>query len=134
MKNLMLFTSTLFFISILLFTTSCKKEDVNENMNEQNEQTAVEQEKTLRYEIECPDCYVVYYAEDEEQISSPGESTGWYVELDVKSGFVGLLVAKNQSESPAAVTATMKLDGEVIQSKTTYCPISGTVLVTDTIQ
>lgn len=115
----------------MIFSTSCKKEELNENMNEQN---TVEQEKTLRYEIECPDCFVVYYAEDEEQISSTGESTGWYAELDVKAGFVGLVAAQNQSGSPAAVTATMKLDGEIINTKTTYCPVSGTVLVTDTIQ
>lgn len=134
MKNLMLFTPVLFIAAILVFSSSCKKDDLAEDMNEQNEQTAVEQEKTLRYEIECPNCYVVYYAEDEEQISSPGECTGWFVELDVQTGFVGFLVAQNQSGSPAAVTTTMKLNGEILQTKTTYCPVSGTVFVTDTIQ
>lgn len=130
----MLFASTLFFASILLFTTSCKKEDLNENMNEQNEQNTAQQEKTLRYEIECPDCFVVYYAENEEQISSTGESTGWYSELEVEPGFVSFIAAQNQSGSPAAVTVTIKLDGEILKTKTTYCPVIGTVFVTDTIQ
>lgn len=126
MKNLILTLSLIFITSILIFNTGCKKEELKEEVT-------TEQSKKLRYEIDCPDCYVVYYSYDEEQVSLTGKSTGWYKDLDVKTGFVGLIIAQNQSGTPAAVTATIKLNDEIIQSKTSYCPVTGTVFVTDTI-
>lgn len=127
MKKIMNFSTLLLLSSSILFSIGCKKEDLN------NDDNAAEQKKKLRYEISCPECFVVYYDQGEEQISSHGESTGWFVELDVEPGFVALIAAQNQSESHAAVTATIKLDGEIIKTNTTYCPVSGTVLVSDTI-
>ena len=132
MKRIMNYSTLLLLSSIILLSVGCKKEDLNPSTEPETEQ--VEQTKKLRYEINCPECYVVYYTENQEQIAVSGESTGWFVELDVNAGFVALIAAQNQSGSATAVTATIKVDGEILKTKTTYCPISGTVLVTDTIQ
>ncbi len=132
MKRRINYSACLLLSSSILFSIGCKKDDLNPNIEPEVEQA--EPDKTLRYEIDCPECYVVYYTENEEQIALSGESTGWFVELDVQSGFVALIAAQNQSGSAASVTATIKVDGEILKTNTTYCPISGTVLVTDTVQ
>lgn len=132
MKRRMNYSACLLLSSSILFSIGCKKDDLNPNIEPETEQ--VDQTKKLRYEINCPECYVVYYTENQEQIAVSGESTGWFVELDVNAGFVALIAAQNQSGSPASVTATIKVDGEILKTNTTYCPVSGTVLVTDTIQ
>lgn len=116
-------------ISFLVVLTSCKKEE-----NPIQEENPTPQKKTLRYEITCPSCYVVHYEENEEQVATSGQSTGWYKEMEVDPGFVALIAAQNQSGSAAAVTATIKVDGVILKTQTTYCPVSGTVLVTDTIK
>lgn len=118
-------------ISFLAVLASCKKE---ENPIQVENPTPQPQKKTLRYEITCPNCFVVHYEENEEQVATSGQSTGWYKELQVDPGFVALIAAQNQSESHAAVTATIKVDGVILKTQTTYCPVSGTVLVTDTIK
>jgi len=116
-------------ISFIVVLASCKKEE-----NPIQDENPAPQKKTLRYEITCPNCFVVHYEENEEQVSSSGQSTGWYKELQVDPGFVALIAAQNQSGSPVAVTATIKVDGVVLKTQTTHCPVSGTVLVTDTIK
>jgi hypothetical protein len=54
--------------------------------------------------------------------------------MPVSPGFVALVVAQNMADQPALVTARIKLNGEILKEAQSQCPISGTVLVTDTIQ
>jgi hypothetical protein len=91
-------------------------------------------EQTLKYEISCQDCFIVYYKENQEQVSVFGNSGEWSHELPVRKGFVALLVAQNMADQPALVKARLMLNGEVLKEAESTCPISGTVLVTDTIQ
>jgi hypothetical protein len=91
-------------------------------------------EQTLRYEISCEDCFIVYYKENQEQVSVFGNSGEWSHELPVNAGFVALLVAQNMADQPSLVKAKMSLNGEVLKEAVSTCPISGTVLITDTIQ
>ncbi|MCG9911510.1 MAG: hypothetical protein MH137_09440 [Flavobacteriales bacterium] len=90
--------------------------------------------KTLRYEMSCNNCFVVYYGQNEEQFSEFDQEGNWSKELTVEPGFVALIVAKNMDSQPAQVTARIKVDGEIVKENTSHCPINGTVLVTDTIQ
>jgi hypothetical protein len=91
-------------------------------------------DQTLRYEISCQDCFIVYYKENQEQVSIFGNSGDWSHEMPVSPGFVALVVAQNMADQPALVTARIKLNGEILKEAQSQCPISGTVLVTDTIQ
>ncbi len=109
MKNLLLVSS------FIIFFSSCAKES-----------------HTLRYEIGCTDCMVVYVDENGDQQSVYHVNSNWVKEIEVESG-IFLLMAYNTSGTPEAVTARMKLDGEIWQERTTYCPISGVVLITDTL-
>jgi hypothetical protein len=108
-------------VMALLFITACKKE------NDSAEQLTVE------YSIDCPNCFVVYYDANGQQVSLQDQNSSWKQTIEGKPGGIVLLAAQNSSGSPAAVTGVIKLNGAVLAERTTYCPISGTVLVTDTL-
>ena len=118
MKN----SHILLLVATMLFIGSCKKDADNK------------QPRTVEYSIECPDCFVVYYDANGEQVSLQNQNSSWKQTIEAKQGGIVLLAAQNSSGSPSAVTGRIKLNGSVLTEKTTYCPISGTVLVTDTIQ
>jgi|GEM_PF-2950926 len=122
MKKLILFSCLLFL------ATACKKEDTSPLLD------AVPKKKKVRYEIDCPGCFVVWYEQNEQQLNESGQTTGWFKELDVDVGFVALVAAHNQSGTPAAITARILVDNTLLKTQTTFCPISGVVLVTDTIK
>ncbi|UPT66101.1 MAG: hypothetical protein M0D57_16650 [Sphingobacteriales bacterium JAD_PAG50586_3] len=108
-------------VMAFVFLSACKK-DSNDD-----------EQRTVEYSIECPNCYVIYYDANGEQVILQDQNSSWKQTIDAKPGAIVLLAAQNSSSSPAAVTGTIKLNGTVLAEQTTYCPISGTVLVTDTL-
>lgn len=76
----------------------------------------------------------MYYEENQEPVSVFGNSGGWSPGSAVRPKFVALLVAHNMTDQPAFIKARLKLNGEVLKEAQSNCPISGTVLITDTIQ
>lgn len=117
MKNLYLVFTAMLLTFVL---ASCKKDG--------------DPKRTVEYSIECPDCFVVYYDENGAQVSLQNQTTGWSKTINGKPGGVILLAAQNSSGSPAMVKGVIKLNGVVLKENTSYCPISGTVIVTDTLQ
>jgi hypothetical protein len=109
-------------VAALLLLGACKKDD------------SANQPRTIEYSIDCPNCFVVYYDADGNQVSLQDKNSLWKQTIEAKQGGIVLLAAQNSSGNPTAVTGRIKLNGTVLTEKTTYCPISGTVLVTDTIQ
>ena len=127
MKNY-LFTTVLI---LLIAITACKKDD---KADPQPQAPAIPvQERVVKYEIECNNCFVVYVDAEGNQQSLHDQNSTWSQSIDVPSDFPALLVAKNTWTAPAGVTARIKFNGAVVTEKTVYCAISGTVLVTDTI-
>lgn len=106
----------------LILSAGCKKD---------NDSAAA---RTVEYSIDCPNCFVVYYDANGQQVSLQDQNSSWKQTIEGKAGGIVLLAAQNSSGSPAAVTGTIKLNGAILAERTTYCPISGTVLVTDTLQ
>ena len=119
MKNVYLLFTAMLFTMVL---SSCKKDGGDD------------QERTVEYSIECPDCFVVYYDENGAQVSLQNQATGWSKTINGNAGGVVLLAAQNSSGSPAMVKGVIKLNGTILKENTSYCPISGTVIVTDTLQ
>jgi hypothetical protein len=116
--------SKLYIIAFLLagiFLGGCKKDSTQDA------------QRIVEYSIDCPNCFVVYYDANGQQISLQGQNSSWSQTIEAKAGGIVLLAAQNSSSSPAAVTGTIKLNGTVLAERTTYCPISGTVIVTDTL-
>ncbi len=88
----------------------------------------------IEYSIGCTDCMVAYTADQQgNQLSEYHKSTGWTYNFNAKQHQEILLMAYNTSSSPQGVTATIKLNGEILESRTTYCPISGVSFCVDTI-
>lgn len=117
MKNIYL--SIICAMAIGLF--ACKKD------------SNAEAKRTVEYSIACSDCYVVCYDENGQEKSYYNQNSNWKYTMEAQAGDVVLLVAHNTSNGYATVGATIKLNGEVIKTAQSYCPISGTVLVTDTL-
>lgn len=111
----------LFCFIVLIMVSSCKKEDT--------------QVYEVTYNIGCSDCMVAYTSDQQgNQLSEYHKSTGWAYNFSAKKGQEVLLMAYNTSSNPQGVTATIMLNGNVLETRTTYCPISGVSFCVDTIR
>lgn len=112
-------TLLLFVVTFLL--AGCKKES--------------EQRRTVEYSIGCTDCMVAYVADQQgNQHSEYHQNSSWKYSFNAASGQQVLLMAYNTSNNYQSVTATIKQNGVVLTTQTTYCPISGVSFCVDTIQ
>ncbi len=114
----------LLLLSIIAFAFSaCKKED------------AAPKVYKVTYNIGCTDCMVAYVKDTEgNQASEYHQATGWSYSFDAKEGQEVLLMAYNTSDHPQGVTATIKLNDSILETRTSYCAISGVSFVVDTIR
>lgn len=112
----------LVFIATLLLLNACKKE-------------AATNPYTIRYTVNCTNCDV-FYTKDQTgaQGSEFNKNSSWTYSFEAKKNQEVLLLAYNKSSSPEAITATILLNDEVLETRTTYCPISGYAFCVDTIQ
>lgn len=89
----------------------------------------------IEYGIGCTDCMVAYTSDQQgTQSSAYHKSTGWTFTFNAKEGQEVLLMAYNTSSAPQGVTATIKLNDEILETRTTYCPISGVSFCVDTVR
>lgn len=111
---------TLLFAGALFFS-SCKKEN--------------SQVYKITYSIGCTDCMVAYTSDQQgNQSSEYHKSTGWTYTFNAKKDQEVLLMAYNTSSNPQGVTATIELNDEILQTRTTYCAISGVSFCADTVR
>jgi hypothetical protein len=88
----------------------------------------------VQYSIVCTDCAVLYYYDE-----IGNDTMEFHKDSNWKYGFTGkkgqrlFLFAYNTSETPQDVTATILLNDTILERKTTYCPVNGSVLCADTI-
>jgi len=101
--------------------SSCKKESTQQPLR-------------VEYSINCADCFVVCYDENGNEKSWYNQNDSFSYGFNGEKGDVLLLVAHNTSSGPAAVTGRIKVNGANRKERTSYCPINGTVIVTDTLQ
>ncbi|HLP50652.1 MAG TPA: hypothetical protein VK154_07180 [Chitinophagales bacterium] len=109
-------------VIICLLVSSCKKE-------------GQPQVNTVEYSIGCTDCMVVYVSDQNgTQTSEYNQNSSWTYSFDAAAGQQVLLMAHNTAASHQSVTATIKQNGAVLKTKTTYCPINGISFCVDTIR
>ena len=79
---------------------------------------------------------MVAYTSDpsENQLSEYHQSTGWTYSFNAKKGQQVLLMAYNTASAPQGVTATILLNEDTLETRTTYCPISGVSFCVDTVR
>lgn len=104
-----------------MFSACNKKEDTN-----------AEPKRNVMLRISCSDCFGVWHENGVEKNEQHANSS-W------SRSFVGnkdsevLLAAMNTSGIIQAVGAAIVLNNDTLKHQVTYCPISGTVLVVDTL-
>ena len=114
-KSLLMLTVT------LLAFSSCKKES--------------EQVYKIEYSIGCTDCEVIYVSgQAGTQATEFNQNSSWTYSFNAKKNQEVLLLAYNTSSTPQGVTATIKLNDAILETRTTYCPISGVSFCVDTIR
>ncbi len=109
------------FVLIILFSCKKKVEDTPEP----------QRNVTLR--IACSDCFVVWHENGTEKNVQHANSSWTHTFVGNQNSEV-LLAVMNTSGAPQGVGAAIILNGDTLKHQTTYCPISGTVLVVDTLQ
>ena len=110
---------TLLFASLTLLLSACKKED--------------EQVYKISYTIGCTDCSVFYTSDQAgTQFQEYNQNSSWTYSFNAKKNQEVMLMAYNTSSAPQGVTATIKLNDEILETRTTYCPISGYSFCVDT--
>ncbi len=109
--------------ALMFAVASCKKEPVDTK------------KYTVSYGINCNECDVFYTADQTgTQQSQYKKSTGWSFSFEAKPSQEILFLAYNNTSNPQAVTATIYLNGNVLETRTTYCPISGYAFCVDTLE
>ncbi len=108
-------------LAVALLFSSCKKES--------------DQVYKITYSIGCTDCMVAYTSDQQgNQLSEFHKSTGWTYSFNAKKDQEVLLMAYNTSSAPQGVMATIKLNDEILKTRTTYCAISGVSFCVDTVR
>lgn len=89
--------------------------------------------RTVKYSIQCADCYVICYDENGDEKTWEHQNSSWTYSFEGESGDVLLLFAYNTSNNPAMVGGKVEVDGTVTDEETSYCPVSGNIFVVDTL-
>jgi hypothetical protein len=87
----------------------------------------------VSYQITCPDCYVYCKGPGGAAQNFYHQNSSWTYSYEASEGDTLVLIAQNTSSGPAAVTGIIKVNGTVVAGDTSYCPISGLVVVSDTL-
>ncbi|MFM9027917.1 MAG: hypothetical protein ACKOQ6_07955 [Bacteroidota bacterium] len=87
----------------------------------------------VTYEVDCPDCYVYCKGPNGVAQNFYHQNNSWTYSYDAGQGDTLVLIAQNTSGAPAVVSGLIKLNGNILAGDTSYCPISGVVIVTDTL-
>lgn len=93
----------------------------------------VEPKREVTYQIQCTDCYVVW-EENGTQKNIQHVNSNWSTTFSGMKDSLVLLCAMNTSGQPQGVGATILLNGDTLKHAMNYCPISGTVIVSDTLE
>lgn len=111
---------TLIYLSLLSWVMLACKKKTDETQRE------------VTYKIQCTDCYVVW-EENGTQKNVQHVNSTWSKTFDGMKDSLVLVCAMNTSGAPQGVGATILLNGDTLKHAVNYCPISGTVLVSDTL-
>jgi len=113
---------------LLLFaaaTISCNKED---GANSDNLPRL-----TVEYSISCPDCYVYCKGANGSTQNFYHQDNSWAYSFEATAGDTLVLIAQNTSGAPAAVAGYIRLNNSLLASDTSYCPINGLIVLSDTL-
>jgi hypothetical protein len=112
---------TLLFAALTLLLSACKKES--------------EQVYKVSYSIGCTDCMVVYVSDQNgTQTTVEHQNSSWTYSFNAKKNQEVLLLAYNTASAPQGVTATINLNDEILETRTTYCAVSGVSFCADTVR
>ena len=112
---------TLLFAALTLLLSACKKDN--------------EEVYKVTYSIGCTDCLVFYISDQAgTETEEDNQNSSWTYSFNAKKGQQVMLLAYNTSSAPQAVKATIEVNDEILETRTTYCPISGYSFCVDTVR
>jgi hypothetical protein len=89
--------------------------------------------RTVQYSISGTDCFVYCRGTNGAAQNFFHQNSSWTYTYEAGAHDTLLLVAQNTSGAPAAIAGIIRLNGAIIAADTSYCPINGTVIVSDTL-
>lgn len=113
-------------VSALLFTAAaCDKDD----SNSQNPGNTL----SVEYSISCTDCFVYCTGANGTVNNFFHQNSSWKYSYLATAGDTLRLVAQNTSGQPASVAGYIRLNNTIVAADTSYCPINGVIIVSDTL-
>ncbi|MFM2136651.1 MAG: hypothetical protein RL021_2051 [Bacteroidota bacterium] len=88
---------------------------------------------SVEYSISCADCFVYCTGNNGQVNNFFHQNSSWKYTYEAQPGDTLRLVAQNTSGQPASVAGYIRLNGSVVAADTSYCPINGVIVVSDTL-
>ena len=89
---------------------------------------------TITYKISCNDCFVFWKDENGEQGSSSNQDSSWEYTFEGKTGDCLELGVMNTQGLYGSNSVSILLNGEVLNSCSSTCPITGSAMILDTLE
>lgn len=112
----------------ILFAYSCSKDD-NANSTPAPNPTTL----AVRYEIRGTDCFVYCTGANGLANNFFHQGNSFNYSYNAKSGDTLRLIVQNTSGNPESISGYIYLNDSILASETSYCPINGTVIISDTL-
>ena len=110
-------------ITVTIF--ACKKDD--------NKNDSTPTARTVSYRIQCTDCFVSCSGPNGVMQNFFHQNDSFAYSYNAQAGDTLLLVVQNTSNIVQTVTGMILLNGGIRTFASSTCPISGTVIVSDTL-
>ncbi|MFM2135137.1 MAG: hypothetical protein RL021_537 [Bacteroidota bacterium] len=111
--------------AMLLAAIACKKESDTDPSSGNT--------LNVEYSISCTDCFVYCTGANGQVNNFFNQNSSWKYTYQASIGDTLRLVAQNTSGQPASVAGYIRLNNTIVAADTSYCPINGVIIVSDTL-
>ncbi|MFM7217794.1 MAG: hypothetical protein ACKO1U_07230 [Bacteroidota bacterium] len=88
----------------------------------------------VSYQISCTDCYVYCKGANGSAQNFYHQNSSWTYSYEAGPNDTLVLIAQNTSGAPASVAGAIRVNGNIVAADTSYCPVSGLIIVSDTLR
>lgn len=127
-KRLWIHVTSVLSLLIVMFSYSCSKDDNTNTTPAPNPTTLA-----VRYEIRGTDCFVYCTGANGQANNFFHQGSNFTYSYNAQYGDTLRLIIQNTSGNPESISGYIYLNDSIVAADTSYCPINGTVIISDTL-